>query len=239
MSTILTKVLKTIPKEKSPFILVFLSKMKGQAENPLQVNMKDVIAAFIGGFITLLILISLTTNTSTNWLIAPFGASCTLAFGVWNSPLSQPRNIIGGHVISSLVGIIIYQLFGNEPWTIALAVGLAIALMMLTKTTHPPAGADPIVVIIGGYQWGYLLTPVLVGSVVIVILALLINNFRKDDDVRVIACDLPSHGSSDDMNLVYFDSNSKVLRRIVDVNKNNLKHLIKYVSVGLFMVTPC
>ena len=180
MSNILTKVLKTMPKEKSPAILVFLSKMKGQAENPLQVNVKDVTAAFIGGFITLLILISLTTNTSTNWLIAPFGASCTLAFGVWNSPLSQPRNIIGGHVISSLVGISIYQLFGNEPWTIALAVGLAIALMMLTKTTHPPAGGNPIIVILGAHSWSFLFTPILLGTVLIVVMALVVNNLQSD-----------------------------------------------------------
>ncbi len=75
-----------------------------------------------------------------------------LCISVWNAPLSQPRNIIGGHLISTFIGLSIYHLFGNEYWTIALAVGMAIAVMMLTRTTHPPAGADPIVVIFRSIQ---------------------------------------------------------------------------------------
>ncbi|MBJ3787765.1 HPP family protein, partial [Bacillus sp. OA1] len=97
----------------------------------------------------------------------------------WNAPLSQPRNIIGGHLISTFIGLSIYHLFGNEYWTIALAVGMAIAVMMLTRTTHPPAGADPIIVILGANSWSYLVTPVLIGSVVIVVIALFINNMSS------------------------------------------------------------
>ena len=127
----------------------------------------------------ILTLTYLTSITSTELLMAPFGASCVLAFGVWNAPLSQPRNIIGGHLISTFIGLSIYHLFGNEYWTIALAVGMSIAIMMLTRTTHPPAGADPIVVILGAYSWSYLVTPVLVGSLVIVAFALFINNMSS------------------------------------------------------------
>lgn len=176
MVIILNKNLNTKQKEKKPAILLFLSKMKGQSQNPLKVNLKDVLIAFIGGFITLFLLISLTTYTSTDWFIAPFGASCLLAFGVWNSPFSQPRNIIGGHVISSIVGLIVYHLFGNESWSIAFAVSLAIALMMLTKTTHPPAAGNPILVILVFHSWSFLLTPILIGTVVIVLMALIVNN---------------------------------------------------------------
>ena len=180
MVNILNKVLKTISKEKKPVFLVFLSKMKGKEENPLKVSVKDVITAFIGVFITLFLLINLTTYTSTDWLIAPFGASCVLAFGVWDSPFAQPRNIIVGHMISSLVGLIMYHFFRNEPWTIALAVALAIVLMMLTKTTHPPAAGNPIIVILGSYSWSFLFTPILLGTVVIVIMALIVNNLQSD-----------------------------------------------------------
>lgn len=180
MSKIINKLSKSIPKEKNSAILVFLSKMKGQAENPLKVNVKDVMATSIGAFITLLLLISLTTYTSTHWLIAPFGASCLLAFGVWSSPFAQPRNIIFGHLLTSLVGLIMVQLFGNEQWAIALAVGLAIALMMLTKTTHPPAAGNPIIIILGNYSWGFLFSPILLGTIVIVIMALIVNNLQKD-----------------------------------------------------------
>lgn len=163
----------------------YLIKMRGRGKSPLQVNAKDIITGIIGGFITIFFLALLTSFTSTPWLIASFGASCVLAFGLWNSPLSQPRNIIGGHFISTLIGLVVYHIFGNEPWSLAIGVGLAIGLMMLTKTTHPPAGADPIIVIFGAYPWGNLFTPVLTGSIVIVLIALLINNLRSDREYPV------------------------------------------------------
>ncbi len=82
--------------------------------------------------------------------MAPFGASCVLAFGVWNAPLSQPRNIIGGHLISTFIGLSIYHLFGNEYWTIALAVGDGNSRYDVNENDAPSAGADPIIVILGG-----------------------------------------------------------------------------------------
>lgn len=168
-------------KEQLDAATSYLMKMKGEGgKSPLQVNVYDIITGFLGGAITIFILGLLTRFTYTPLLIASFGASCVLAFGLWNSPLSQPRNIIGGHFISTLIGLIIYHVFGNEPWSLAMGVGLAIGLMMLTKTTHPPAGADPIIIILGSYTWEYLFTPVLTGSIVIVLLALLINNLSSN-----------------------------------------------------------
>lgn len=136
------------------------------------------IGAF-GGFIAIASLALLTDFTSAAWIMAPFGASCVLAFGVWDSPLSQPRNIIGGHLISTFTGLVLYHLFGQGPIVMAIGVGLAIAFMMLTKTTHPPAGADPLVVIIAGSGWSFLFTPVLIGALVIVLAAILVNNLDK------------------------------------------------------------
>lgn len=158
----------------------YISKMKGQGKSPLQVDVKDSFIGLTGGFLTIFTLIYLTNITSAEWLMAPFGASCVLVFGVWNAPLSQPRNVIGGHFVSTFIGLFMYQLFGNEPWAIAFAVGLAIAIMMLTKTTHPPAGADPLIVMLGTYGWNYLISPVLIGSIIIVAFALLINNLRSN-----------------------------------------------------------
>lgn len=158
----------------------YLQKMKGQSTSPLKVNTKDAFTGLVGGSLAIFLLIYLTNLTATEWLMAPFGASCVLVFAAWNAPLSQPRNIIGGHLISASIGLLLYHLFGAEPWTLALGVGLSIACMMLTKTTHPPAGANPIIVILGGYSWGYLVTPVLIGAIIIVIVAILINNLRSD-----------------------------------------------------------
>lgn len=167
--------------EKKAFNLKnYISKMRGKGRSPLKVNAKDSATGLFGGFLSIFTLVCLTNMTSAQWLMAPFGASCVLAFGVWNAPLSQPRNIIGGHVVSTFIGLATYHILGDEPWAIALAVGLAIASMMLTKTTHPPAGADPLVVMLGQYSWSYLVMPVFIGSVVIVLYALIINNLRKN-----------------------------------------------------------
>jgi CBS-domain-containing membrane protein len=155
----------------------YFAKMNTKNRTPLKVVPKNAWIGFLGGFIAIGLLAFLTSSTSTAWIMAPFGASCVLAFGLWDAPLSQPRNIIGGHFISTLIGILIYHLFGQGAWQMGVGVGLAIALMMLSRTTHPPAGADPIVVIIAGSNWTFLFTPVLIGSIAIVILALIINNF--------------------------------------------------------------
>lgn len=163
----------------------FISKMKGNGKSTLQINIRDIITALIGGFITIFALVILTKMTSTPWLMAPFGASCVLAFGVWNTPLSQPRNIIGGHFVSTFVGLTTFHIFGDAAWAIGLSVGLAIAIMMLTKTTHPPAGADPLVVMLDQSSWSYLITPVLIGSVMIVLFALIINNLSSKREYPV------------------------------------------------------
>ena len=167
-------------EDKKLISVRYFSKMKGKGRSPLQVNVRDAATGFVGGFLTIFALVLLTNMTDAEWLMAPFGASCVLEFGLWNAPLSQPRNIIGGHLVSTFVGLAVQHVLGNDPWAIGLAVGLAIAAMMMTKTTHPPAGADPLVVMLGGYNWSYLITPVLIGSVVIVILAIIINNLRSN-----------------------------------------------------------
>ncbi|WP_051620307.1 HPP family protein [Paenibacillus sp. UNC451MF] len=156
-----------------------ISKMSATDRTPLKAAPRTAILGFIGGFVCIGILSLLTGWTSASWLMAPFGASCVLAFGLWDAPLSQPRNIIGGHVVSTLTGLIVFYIFGQGPAALALGVGLAISAMILTKTTHPPAGADPIVVILAGSGWSFLVTPVLVGSVLIVVCALIINNLDE------------------------------------------------------------
>lgn len=157
----------------------YFAKMKGSGRSPLVILPRNVLLGFLGGLVTIGLLSVLTDLTTTVWIMAPFGASCVLAFGIWEAPFSQPRNIIGGHFVSTLVGLVFYHNFGQGVLTTGLAVGAAIAAMMLTKTTHPPAGANPIVVILAGSGWSFLLTPVLLGSVVVVILALLLNNASR------------------------------------------------------------
>ena len=113
------------------------------------------------------------------WQMAPFGASCVLAFGLPDSPLAQPRSIVGGHLVATAVGLLVFNTLGNGWWAAAVAVGLALALMQLTRTVHAPAGADPLVVLASHAGLDFLLTPVLAGSVTIVLVALLMNNARQ------------------------------------------------------------
>ena len=113
------------------------------------------------------------------WLMAPFGASCVLAFGVPDSPLAQPRNIIGGHVVATLVGLVALQVLGDAWWVGAIAVGLALALMQITRTLHAPAGANPLLVLTAHAPFSFLFTPVLIGAIVIVAVAWLVNNARS------------------------------------------------------------
>jgi CBS-domain-containing membrane protein len=125
----------------------------------------------LGGFVVIFLLAQLTASLHTALLIAPFGASCVLVFALPQSPLAQPRNVIGGHLISTAVGLAVFSLLGAQPLSLGLGVGLAIAAMQATGTLHPPAGADPIVVILTAMGWPFLLSPVLVGAIAIVGLA--------------------------------------------------------------------
>lgn len=113
------------------------------------------------------------------WLMAPFGASCVLAFGVPDSSLAQPRNIVGGHFFATLVGLVVLYTLGNSWWAAALAVGLALAVMQQTRTVHPPAGASPLVILAANPPFSFLVTPVLAGSLVIVAVAWCLNNARS------------------------------------------------------------
>lgn len=124
--------------------------------------------AGLGGFIVIFALAELSQMSGAALLIAPFGASCVLVFALPASPLAQPRNVIGGHLVSTAVGLAAFAVFGATPLGFAAGVGFAIAAMLLTRTTHPPAGADPIVVILASASWTFLAAPVLAGALAIV-----------------------------------------------------------------------
>ncbi|HAG84942.1 MAG TPA: HPP family protein [Cyanobacteria bacterium UBA12227] len=115
-------------------------------------------------------------QTSYPLIAAPFGATAVLVFAVPDSPLAQPRNIIGGNCIGAIVCIILVHYFGTAPWVMALAVATAIKLMQLTKTLHPPGGAVALVGAMSGASWDFLLTPVLGGSIIILFCTLVFNN---------------------------------------------------------------
>jgi len=158
-----------------------LTKMRGDgAALPPVPSKKSVAIAWLGGFVTLALLAGLSDGLNVALVLGSFGASCVLVFGFPDAPFSQPRNVVLGHVISSLIGLGCMQLFGAEWWSGAIAVGTAIAVMMLTRTVHPPAGSNPVIVFLGHPSWGFLLFPTLLGAVLIVLVALIYNNLSRE-----------------------------------------------------------
>lgn len=104
-------------------------------------------------------------------LMAPFGATAVIIFGLPTSPLAQPRNVVFGHLITAFIGIFFTQFIGVTAFTLALATGLAVSAMLLTKMTHPPAGANPMLIMMSGQSWSFLVTPVLLGAITLVLIA--------------------------------------------------------------------
>ena len=113
------------------------------------------------------------------WLIPPFGASMVLVMAVYDSPLAKPKNLILGHILSALSGVIIFYLLGNTFISLGLGVALAVFVMMMTNTVHPPAGANPIIVILTGQSISFVFLPVAVGALIIVVFAYLYNRLLK------------------------------------------------------------
>ena len=164
----------------------YFQKIKGSATPPPRGGSEDVLLGVLGSAAALLlvcILHSLFVEAAAlPLLIAPFGASVALIFGAPKSPLAQPRNVIFGHAISALAGVTAYKLAGgSEMAAICLAVPLAIGLMQLTGTMHPPGGATAFLAVAGGegvhsLGYWYVLAPCIAGSILMILVALVVNN---------------------------------------------------------------
>ena len=140
-------------------------------------NLKQSILAGLFSIITIGILTLLTYKTDFGiFIIASFGSSMVLLFGYPESPFAQPKNVFFGHLLTALVGIIFLH-FIPLPLhiIIPMAVGFGVGLMILLNVTHPPAGGNPIIVIIGGVSFEYLLSPVISGSIIIIVFAIVLN----------------------------------------------------------------
>lgn len=120
-----------------------------------------------------------TMHLSYVLLLGTFAASSLLAFAYPDSPFSQPRNTVVGHLLGTTAGLACLHFLGPDWWSAGLAVGLAIALMKATRTVHPPASSNPLIVFAFKPGWGFLLFPTLTGAVLIVVIALFVHNLRR------------------------------------------------------------
>ena len=112
------------------------------------------------------------------FLIASFGSSMVLLYGYPESPFAQPKNIFFGHLLTAFIGIIVLKFIPLPIFiTIPIATGLGVCFMILLNVTHPPAGGNPIIVIIGGVSFEYLISPIILGSIIVLVFGVVINRF--------------------------------------------------------------
>ncbi|MRI31441.1 HPP family protein [Endozoicomonas sp. OPT23] len=119
------------------------------------------------------------TDPEFVFLMAPFGATAVIVFGLPDSPLAQPQNVFFGHLLTALIGVIFVQYIGVGLVEMAIATGLGVTGMLMTKTTHPPAGANPMLIMMTGQSWSFLLTPVVTGALAIILVGMVAGKVRK------------------------------------------------------------
>ena len=168
----------------------YFSKMKGGAKSPPAGPVSELLWSGCGAVIGIGLCAYLSSRyfepRDLSLLICSFGASAVLVYAAIKSPLAQPRNLVGGHVFSGLCGVASFQLLGDTIWlAAAMAVSLAIVVMLITKTLHPPGGATALIAVIGGAKvhglgFLYAFLPAGAGAVVLLIVALAVNNLSKN-----------------------------------------------------------
>ena len=170
-------------------MLQFFSKMLVSDRSPARVSRHEIVLSWLGSFVAIgcigLMDQYVARGAGLPLLIGSFGASAVLVFGACGSPFAQPRNLVGGHVISAITGVFCSSLLPDMTWLAAsLAVATSIALMHMTVTLHPPGAATALVAVTGGesiHQLGYFfaIVPCLAGALVMLLVALLANNLPK------------------------------------------------------------
>lgn len=167
----------------------YLAKMKGTTQSPPMVSAGEIVLSWLGSFFGIASVAFLNFKLLNGFdlimIIGSFGASAVLIYGAIKSPLAQPRNLVGGHVLSAFVGVIAFKLFHAEPWMAAsVAVATSVALMHATKTLHPPGGATALIFVIGSDQihalgFMYVLVPTGAGALTMLLVALIFNNMSS------------------------------------------------------------
>ena len=150
-------------------------------------NKNNIVKSSLAGFFSFLtigILTLLTYKTEFGiFLIASFGSTMVILFGYPESPFAQPKNIFFGHLLTSITGVIFVNFIPVPIYVmIPLAVGIGVFLMILFNVTHPPAGGNPIIVVIGSASFSYILSPIIIGCLIVILFGVVLNRFilRKE-----------------------------------------------------------
>jgi CBS-domain-containing membrane protein len=161
--------------------MLYLRKFRGQkGEQPSVPKINHLLFIWLGAFFAAGTVGFLAYYSNQPLVLGSFGASIFVLFILPETPFAQPRNVIGGHVVSTFIGLLFLHLVSPEWWSMALALATALTCMQLFKVAHPPAGSNPFIVFLVGANWDFLLMPTLVGAVILVVVALVYNNLSKD-----------------------------------------------------------
>jgi CBS-domain-containing membrane protein len=145
--------------------MLYLKKFKGLSnKKPSRPALKQIAFVWLGGFIAISVVSFLALYTKQPLVMGSFGASCFVLFILPDSPFAQPRNVIGGHFISTLIGLIFLHLVSPEWWSMALALATALSFMQLLKVPHPPAGSNPLIVFIASANWEFFINTNIIRS---------------------------------------------------------------------------
>ena len=172
------------------FMRNYFNKMRGGKNCPPRAPLHEIFWSAIGSFLGILAIYALghlheLRLEDSLFLVGSFGATAVLIYGIPASPYAQPRNLIGGHIISALIGVTCVSLIAAYPAVVAaVAVSLSIVAMHLTRTLHPPGGATALIAVVGGESihalgYWYVLTPIALGAVLMLVVALLVNNISS------------------------------------------------------------
>ncbi len=164
------------------------SKVRGQQTSlPPRASTKHILLSALGAFIAIGVIAAGSKSPNGLLIMGSFGGTCVLLFGFPDSPFAQPRNVILGHTFSYATGLIVTKLLGAHWWSLGLALGISIAIMMLAGVVHPPAGANPVIIYLSFHYmhtdpgWHSILFPTLLGAAALVAVALLFNNLTRDE----------------------------------------------------------
>lgn len=163
------------------FLVTYICKMKGLKRTTPLVSPPplDVILTSVGAFLGIVAIVLFAQKFDLS-VVASFGASAVLIYGVPDGPLSQPRNVIFGHTFSAAAGVATFLIFGLTWWSPALGTSLALVIMVLTKTTHPPGGATALFAVLSQAHPSYIFTTIMVGAVILVIIGIIVNNLSPN-----------------------------------------------------------
>jgi CBS-domain-containing membrane protein len=158
-----------------------LKKFKGGRQSPPErSSLKKIVVSALAVGLVIAGLTYLDREIGTVVLLGTFGATSLLVFVYPDSPVSQPRSVLGAHIIGATMGLICFHTIGHQWWSLGIAVGLTVALMKFLGVVHPPATSNPIVVFLNKAGWLFILSPTIAGALIIIFLALFYHNMTRE-----------------------------------------------------------